>query len=519
MREYNQIPPNWESVSLGELADWRGGGTPTKSRTDFWDVGTIPWISPKDMKSFSISSAEDSITHDALIHSSAKLIPAGSVLVVTRSGILEHTLPVARTEVDVAVNQDMKALTPSDGIDPDFLAYALRRFGEEILKACRKSGTTVASVITGRLKDFRVPIPPSAEQRRVVDVLDAYSTRLEAAVAALERAQSNLKRHRASILKAACEGRLVPTEADLARREGREYEPADLLLDRILAERRSRWEAEELAKLEAKGKAPKDDRWKEKYKEPTGPDTTELPELPEGWVWASLEQLASPEGNALTDGPFGSKLKTSHYTHSGPRVIRLQNIGDGRFIDERAHISGSHFDSLEKHHVCSGDLVIASLGSEPPRSAIVPDWLGPAVVKADCIRFRPTRYLRQEYANIVLNSDTTKKRMASVVHGVGRPRLGLKNIRRIPVPLPPTPEQMRIVRACELQLMKGERLVDEFALALARATRLRQSILKRAFEGRLVSQNPDDEPASKLLERIRREKAGEARKARRVSTA
>ena len=103
---------------------------------------------------------------------------------------------------------------------------------------------------------------------------------LDASVAALKRVQANLKRYRASVLKAACEGRLVPTEAELARAEGRDYEPADRLLERILAERRARWEAQE--------------KRRGKYKEPVAPDTSDLPELPEGWVWAiSLDQLTN----------------------------------------------------------------------------------------------------------------------------------------------------------------------------------------------------------------------------------
>ena len=134
---------------------------------------------------------------------------------------------------------------------------------------------------------YEIPVPPLPEQHRIVAAIETQFTRLDAAVAALQRVQANLKRYRASVLQAACEGRLVPTEAELARAEGRSYEPADQLLQRILQERRAKWEAEQLADMKAKGKVPKDDRWKSKYREPVKPDTSELPELPEGWVWAS----------------------------------------------------------------------------------------------------------------------------------------------------------------------------------------------------------------------------------------
>ena len=108
--------------------------------------------------------------------------------------------------------------------------------------------------------------------------IEKQFTRLDASVAALKRVQGNLKRYRASVLKAACEGTLVPTETELARAEGRDYETADRLLERILSERRARWEAQE--------------NRRGNYKEPVAPDTSDLPELPEGWVWATWSQLS-----------------------------------------------------------------------------------------------------------------------------------------------------------------------------------------------------------------------------------
>ncbi|MBK6767732.1 MAG: hypothetical protein IPG72_01595 [Ardenticatenales bacterium] len=122
------------------------------------------------------------------------------------------------------------------------------------------------------------------EQHRIVAALESHLSRLDAALAALTRAHRNLARYRASVLHAAVTGRLVPTEAELARAERRGYEPASALLTRILAERRRRWEEAELAKMVAAGKAPKDDRWKGRYVEPGGAETEGLGELPEGVV-------------------------------------------------------------------------------------------------------------------------------------------------------------------------------------------------------------------------------------------
>ena len=175
---------------------------------------------------------------------------------------------------------------------------------------------------------------------------------------------------------------------------------------------------------------------------PHGGDRGEasLPELPVGWVWATVNQLAAHEPNSITDGPFGSKLKTAHYTDTGPRVIRLQNIGDGIFNNEEAHISQEHFETLQRHQIFAEDVVIAALGVTLPRACIIPEYVGPAIVKADCIRFRPHPELADaRYMNAALNSDILKRIAAKIVHGIGRPRLNQQEIKSLPIPLPPWP--------------------------------------------------------------------------------
>jgi type I restriction enzyme S subunit len=185
------------------------------------------------------------------------------------------------------------------------------------------------------------------------------------------------------------------------------------------------------------------------------------------------------------------------------RVIRLQNIGDGVFRDEKAFISPERFEALAKHRVYVGDIVIAALGERPPRSCMVPDYVGPAIVKADCIRFKPSVHVTLAYLNAVLNAEPTRKRTAALLHGVGRPRLNLTEIKSIIVPLPPLSEQEQIVAEVERRLSVVAELEAEVEANLKRAERLRQSILREAFAGRLVPQDPNDEPASALLGRMR----------------
>lgn len=179
-----------------------------------------------------------------------------------------------------------------------------------------------------------------------------------------------------------------------------------------------------------------------------------MTDLPPGWEWATLEDLAGPMARAITDGPFGSNLKSEHYTESGARVIRLQNIGDGHFRDERTYIEMERFEALRAHEVREGDLIVASLGDTPPRACLVPALGRPAIVKADCIRIRLSSHVDSRWVLYVLASPQAKKLAATLIKGVGRPRLGLAHIRALRVPVPPLAEQRRIVAVLDAEFSR-----------------------------------------------------------------
>jgi type I restriction enzyme S subunit len=204
--------------------------------------------------------------------------------------------------------------------------------------------------------------------------------------------------------------------------------------------------------------------------------------IPAGWRWVTLNDLQANEPRAITDGPFGSNLTSAHYTESGPRVVRLQNIGDGEFIDAEAHISLEHFDNLRAHEVLAGDLLIASLGDSPPRACLAPAWLGPAIVKADCIRVRLSPTAETRWVLYALQAPVTRRWAAANMHGVGRPRLGLKAIRSIPIPLPPYKEQRRILETLEDHLSRLDAAREGVHRSAARATSLVTSSAMAALD-------------------------------------
>ena len=182
--------------------------------------------------------------------------------------------------------------------DHRWLSWFVNAHPFRVAVAGLQAGSTRKRISRGNLGTIPLPVPPLDEQCRIVAEIEKQFTRLDAGVTALRLVQVKLKRYRAAVLKAACEGRLVPTEAELARQEGRSYEPASELLARILAERRGA--------RQARGS---------NVEHMIADDS--LPTLPKGWAWANVEQLQAVEPNAITDGPFGSNLKTEHYTRDG----------------------------------------------------------------------------------------------------------------------------------------------------------------------------------------------------------
>jgi type I restriction enzyme S subunit len=358
-----------------------------------------------------------------------------------------------------------------------------------------------------QLADVPIAVPPVPEQARIAEALDSYLTRLDAATEGLKRVEANLKRYRASVLKAAVEGNLVPTEAELAKKEKREYEPASVLLERILKERRHRWEQAELAKMKAKGELPKNDKWKDKYEEPAIPDTSELPELPEGWCWVTVSQLAAHEEYSLAIGPFGSNLKVSDYADDGVPLVFVRNIRAEQFRDLDAKcVSEEKAEELRAHKICGGDVLVTKMGDPPGDVAIYPIGAPDAIITADCIKLRGHALLNSEFLLWMLRSASVQAFILGITKGVAQKKVSLGRFAHVAVPLAPLSEQTRM--AAEIARLQSEAVNAGVSVSRAqtRISRLRQAVLRWAFEGKLVDQDPNDEPASVLLERIRRER-------------
>jgi len=199
------VPARWFLVPLGKTGEWRGGGTPSTSRSDYWD-GDMPWVSPKDMKTDRIADAKDHISEAAIEGSSVRLIPEGSILMVVRGMILARAFPVALTMREVTINQDMKALLPIESESAEFLLLVLRAIEPEVLLVIERSSHGTCKLKTNVLEALLIPIPPLAEQRRIVakvDELMALVDALESQLATAQVTGANLMRAAVSELTAA----------------------------------------------------------------------------------------------------------------------------------------------------------------------------------------------------------------------------------------------------------------------------------------------------------------------------
>ena len=463
-------------IPLGEIGKWIGGGTPSKSNPHYWTNGRIPWVSPKDMKCARIADAQDHITEKAVKESSTNLIDAGSVLVVARSGILQHTLPVAITDKQVALNQDLKAVKPRTDIKPEYLFWALKTFERQILHTCTKTGTTVQSLELPLFYRFQIPLPPLPDQHRIVAEIEKQFTRLDAGVTALKRVQASLKRYRASVLKAACEGRLVPTEAELskhnevgrARRARRhpngglgetalptnpDYETGAQLLTRILATRRQNWQG------------------RGKYKEPATLDTTNLPPLPEGWAWATVEQLS----NNVQYGLTASAIQRT----SGVRFLRITDIQDRRVDWNTVPSCDASIEDIADLKLLSGDIVFARTGATVGKSFLLKAPFPESVFASYLIRISPSTDFLSTWLHIFFQSPDYWKQIHESSVGIGQPNVNGTKLQSLIVPLPPLLEQTRIVTEVERCLSIIDELEPQLVTMHSRATRLRQSILQQ----------------------------------------
>jgi len=509
-RELFGIPNNWSWTFLSDIGSIAAGGTPsTKDETNF--SGDISWLTPADLSDYAqkyISHGRRNLSELGLKNSSAVLLPKGSVLFSSRAPIGY----VVIAENLISTNQGFKNITVYKPIFNEYVYYYLK--SSKSLAEKNASGTTFLEISARNFSNLPIPIPPPSEQHRIVAKLEELFTKLDAGIEALKKAQAQLKRYRQSVLKAAVEGRLTAewreqhlrASLNSAQTGKDELEPAEKLLERILKDRREKWETEQLAKYKSKGKKPTKN-WRDKYKEPIPPDTTNLPELPEEWAYMGLVQYSQDSQHSIKRGPFGSAIKKEFFTSEGYKVYEQKNVIYNDFKLGNYFIDQKKFNELKNFMVNKGDILISCSGTIG-EIAIVPEDFQAGIINQALLKISLNENLIIPKYFVYLFRSKLQEVLITKTRGSAMKNIAsVQALKEIPFAIPTVKEQRQILNEIEKYYTITGKVEEMLNFELNCSYSLRQSILKHAFEGKLVPQDPNDLPASVLLERIKSEKS------------
>lgn len=478
-----KLPITWEWASLIQIIDSLESGSRPKGGVRNIKKG-IPSIGGEHLVyggSFNFDKIRF-IPFEFYQQMTKGLIQLNDVLVVKdgattgKTALIDQSFPYR----SAAVNEHVFILRTNIVLMiPRYIFHWLQSLmGQECIRE-NMSGTAQGGINSKFIKNSQLPIAPLPEQHRIVAKIEELFTKLDAGVAALKQAQAQLKRYKQSVLKAAVEGRLT---ADWREQHKDEYEPADKLLERIQDERK--------AKL---GK---------KYKEPVPVDTSDLPELPEGWVICKSDLL-------LEFVTSGSRGWAKYYSNEGVLFIRMGNLShDSIKIDfenvQRVNLP-ENVEGL-RSKLRNNDILI-SITADVGMVGVVDKDIEETYINQHVALVRPVKLVSAKFLAWYLTTrDGGQKQFRLQRRGATKEGLGLDDIKNVNIPLPPILEQLWITREIEQIFSIVDDSEQVIESELKRAQSLRQSILKRAFKGKLVPQDPNDEPASELLQRIKSQK-------------
>lgn len=427
MSETQNIPEGWQSVKLGDIFAFKGGGTPSKNEAGYWN-GDISWASVKDIKGPYLFDTQDKITEVGLTNSSTNVAHPGEVILVTRISPGKTAI----TKIRTAINQDLKIVLPKIEINIEFVKYLFQSIEKQIIKL--SSGTTVLGISINNLSEITIPLPPLSEQHRIVAKIEELFSNLDKGIERLKAAQQQLKIYRQSVLKWAFEGRFTDKN-------------------------------------------------------------TENSQLPIGWRQTRLDSV-------IEKPKYGSSKKCE-YNIDGIGVLRIPNIGNG--VIDQSDIKYAKFEreEIDAYRLQEGDiLIIRSNGSIElvGKSALITKYDEQYLYAGYLIRLRPCsdivlpKYLLYHLnSTIIRNQIESKSRSTSGVHNINS-----DEVNSLIINLPMTiDEQYDVVIEIENRFSVCEKLENSITKGLQQAEALRQSILKMAFAGNLVPQDPNDEPDSK----------------------
>jgi len=544
LKKEAEFPTGWLEVDFGELFLFPGDdivdgpfGSNLKASEYISDGVPVVRLQNIDRHRFvlkNIQYVSEAKAKDLARHT---FIP-GDIL-ITKLGDPLGKACIAPTSIEkgVLVADVVRARLLHKWINHKFLCYQINT--ENVVQQFKSQtkGTTRPRVNLTKIRALRVRICPVSEQSRIVEKLEELLSDLDAGVTELKAAQKKLTQYRQSLLKAVVEGRLtaewrarrpLSPNPSPTRGEGNQVlgegevesenstplppggggaggegdkigeETGAQLLERILAERRRRWEEKQLAKFKEQGKTPLKD-WRDKYPEPVKPNIANLPELPEGWVWASVDQVGEV---------FLGKMLDKEKHKSGKKLPYLRNVNIRWRYIEGHDLLDMYFedDELDRYGLLAGDVLVCE-GGEPGRAAVCEKKHETLKYQKALHRVRLFGYYVPDFLVAYLEYAAKIGKLEEYFTGSTIKHFTRESFVSLPIPLPPIEEQYKIIALVNTALEKADSQNEAISFSLKQSSSQRQNILKAAFSGQLVPQDPNDEPASVLLERIRAERA------------
>jgi type I restriction enzyme S subunit len=465
-----ELPTGWLAVSFSEVAKARMG--PTILAKDLSESGLPVYSAGKANTAWGFTKRD------------VPVFPNGTIVVSARGSIGFPKIP---KEPSFTSTQTTIAITPSSAIGSTYL----QRFLQSSDWAEMSSGAAIPMLTISMLGELAVPLSPLSEQKRIEDKLEAVLGRVEACRARLDRVPALLKRFRQSVLAAAVSGKLTEEWRKTSDEDSAEH------LVSLIAQ------AQEDANVKVRGGRI----------EPAIQDLQHEVDLPAKWVITGFDALAEAAPNALKAGPFGSALKKDMYSSKGFKIYGQEQViaGDETFGDY--FINQSKFDDLSSCAVKPGDILISLVGTIG-RILILSKKSQPGIINPRLVKMSLHSSISREFIALYLRSPLAQAFFSSKSHGGTMDILNLGLLRELPILLPPLSEQQEIVRRVEDLFAFADRIEARLATAQKTVERLTPATLAKAFRGELVPQDPNDEPASALLARLRNQSAVKPHKAK-----
>ena len=402
---------------------------------------------------------------------------------------------------DAWLNQHIFKVVPFTGIDKGYVYYLLQYITSQLY--AKSHGSGMVHITKGKFEATKTLLPPTNEQHRIVSKVEELFSEIDKGVESLKTAKAQLQVYRQALLKHAFEGKLT----EQWRKDNPDkVTPATELLEQIKQAREQRYQ-QQLSEWEVNGRQGNKPKALKIFPPLPLEKLAELPKLPEEWSWVRPEEICFPEPYSIGIGPFGSNLKVSDYRDSGVPLVFVKNITRSDFSLNLKFIDNIKYNELIPHSVKPLDLLITKMGDPPGDCEIYPENAPIAVLTADCLKFRVwDKFADRKIYKFCINSNIVKRQLRLITKGVAQKKISVERFKTICLPIFSIEEQKLLAQKLESRLSIADQLDQIITTALQQTNTLKQSILKKAFSGQLVEQDPNDEPASELLERIKAEK-------------